>query len=125
MNKVEGGTLTPLSILGFTRAQVISLGFGGGPEGHFQAFLNLQWNDFSRRPNGRIPGVEPDGRVTDIDAYLTWIRIQIVGQTGVARDWEGNRQPPADVYQRHLREAWDGAVPTFGWGMPGGPDNAR
>ena len=48
---------------------------------------------------------------------------QIVGQIGYASDWEGNRQPHPDLYQRHLREAWDGGTPAFGWGMPGGPEN--
>ncbi len=124
MNRVEGGTLDHRSILGFTEAQTINLVGFGGPEGHVQAFLRYQWNDMSRRgPGGSIPGVHPDGTVHNIDEYLTWIRVRIVGQLGYASDWEGNRQPPPDVYQRHLRSAWDGVTPVYGWGMPGGPDN--
>ena len=123
MNRVEGGTLSHLSILGFTEAQTVSLLGFGGPEGHLQAFLRLQWRDMSRRAGGHIPGIEADGTVTDVEAYLHWIRVKIVGQIGYASDWEGNRQPHPDLYQRHLREAWDGGTPAFGWGMPGGPEN--
>ena len=89
-----------------------------------QAILNLQWRDPRRREaGGGIPGVEADGTVSDVDAYLTWIRERIVGQIGYAADWQGNRQPNPAAYQSHLREAWDGVVPDFGWGMPGGPEN--
>lgn len=127
MNRVEGGTRDPRSIFGFTEQQVKDLGFGGGPEGHLNAFLKLQWNDMKRRgPNGSIPGIDASGKATDTNAYLTWIREKIVGQTGVSSDWEGNAQPPISAYQKHLEEAWNGVTPsTPGWGMPGGPENPR
>ena len=98
MNQVEGGATDPRSLLGFTESQA------KGPGGHVDAFMR-QWNDPTRRgPGGAIPGVI-GGRVTDWPAYMTWIRERIVGQTGVQSDWQGNAQPPAQVYQQRLMDA--------------------
>jgi hypothetical protein len=115
MNIVEGGATSPKSLLGFTEGQA------QGPEAHVQAFLK-QWNDLSRRgPGGMIPGVSPGGQVIDPGTYLTWIREKIVGQTGVARDWQGNTQPPAGVYQSRLQQAWDSLAGAGGGVLPGLP----
>lgn len=98
MNQVEGGAQDAQSLLGFTESQA------QGPEGHVQAFLR-QWNDPSRRlPGGGIPGVAPNGQVTDWNAYMTWIRQKIVGQGG-ATDWQGAQQPAAADYQKRLMAA--------------------
>lgn len=99
MNQVEGGASNAQSLLGFTEGQA------SGPQGHLQAFLN-QWNDPSRRVDGQVPGVGPGGRVTDPNAYMTWIRQRIVGQNGAASDWQGNRQPNPQDYQNGLMNAW-------------------
>jgi len=125
MNLVEGGENDPKSILGFMESQAVQLGGQGGPQGHLNAFLNQQWNDMSRRgPGGSIPGVGPDGKVTDWDAYMNWIRVKIVGQTGSPTGPDGMAQPAPQDYQRRLMEALGnvGAVPTapqpMGTGLP-------
>lgn len=99
MNVVEGGASDPKSLLGFTESQA------KGPAAHVAAFMK-QWNDPSRRgPGGSIPGVDSSGRVTDWNAYMTWIRVKIVGQTGVQSDWQGNAQPAPQDYQNRLMNA--------------------
>lgn len=96
MNRTEGGANDPMSILGFTESQA------SGPGGHLQAFMG-QWNDPSRRgAGGAIPGVGQGGKVTDWNAYMTWIRQRIVGQNGSSSDWQGNAQPAPGAYQQGL-----------------------
>ena len=97
MNAVEGGETDPQSILGFTESQA------QGPYAHVRAFLD-QWNDMSRRPGGKIPGMV-GGTATDWNAYMTWIREKIVGQTGSTSDWQGAAQPAAQDYQNRLMSA--------------------
>lgn len=113
MNAVEGGANDPQSLLGFTEGQA------QGPQGHLQAFMN-QWNDPSRRgAGGSIPGVGPNGKVTDYNAYMTWIRTKIVGQNGSPSDWQGNAQPSAGDYQNRLMGALGQTPGSWGDGQPG------
>lgn len=120
MNTVEGGANNPKSLLGFVEGQTMNGVTANGPAGHLAAFMT-QWNDMNRRgPGGSIPGVGPNGQVTDWNAYMAWIRVKIVGQTGVAADWQGNAQPPASEYQARLMQALQGIAPSDpSWGMPG------
>lgn len=94
MNQVESGGKAE-GFLGFTQGQAPT------PQAAISKFINEQWIP---RTKGGVPGVTPDGQVFDWDALMTFIRVKIVGQQGVI-DWQGNRQPPAQEYQRRLMNA--------------------
>lgn len=114
LNKVEGGESDPKSILGFTEAQAVELGGQAGPQGHLNAFLNHQWKSqrtLGLYENGRPPGTDESGRVTDAGRFLTFLR-QMVGQEGVKSDWEGNAQPAAADYQSRLQVALGSGGPS-------------
>lgn len=94
MNQVESGGNAE-GFLGFTFGQA------GNPTAAIDRFLSEQW---SPRTKGGIPGVDGSGKVTNWDEYLKFLRVNIVGQQGVV-DWQGNQQPPAQVYQQRLSDA--------------------
>lgn len=108
MNKVESGGKRE-GFLGFTNGQAPT------PQIAIDRFLNEQWKP--RTANG-IPGVDQSGQVVDWDAFMTFIRVKIVGQTGVI-DWQGNQQPNPQDYQNRLMQALGG-----GGGMRGFTSNA-
>ena len=82
-----------------------------------------QWTDMSRRPNGQIPGVNSLGQVNNWTQFMTWMREKIVNQTGVQKDFNGEKQPSAEDYQNRMMKnlwwlppnvqgKWDGTRPS-------------
>lgn len=124
LNAVEGGNTDPRSLLGFTEGEKSAAGPANGPQGHLNAFLS-QWNSDRTRgfyQDGRPPGIDAAGNMTNADDYMTFIR-NMVGQGGVSSDWQGNKQPSAAEYQRRLMAAL-GQVPGSGAGSPAGAPGA-
>lgn len=107
MNQVESGGKRE-GFLGLTNSQAAT------PEDAIDVFLNQQY--LPRSKNG-IPGVGDGGKVSDWDAYMAWIRKEIMGQDGVV-DWQGNQQPSAADYQNRLMQAL-GATTIAGSARPG------